>query len=178
MASFKLNLKTLPFGSQSVNYHLGADFFLGDEPTQVSEANVDVEVTVTRTGDSDYKLAMTCRGTLAIPCDRCLDPMVHHVDTAYELSITQAGEEFDDSREHLLIVPEAWRELDLAPIVRDTVLLTIPIMHAHAPGECNESMMARLDELAAGEPDNGDDDNDNETTDPRWDALRQLKNNN
>ncbi|MBQ7690318.1 MAG: DUF177 domain-containing protein [Muribaculaceae bacterium] len=170
MASFKLNLKTLPFGSQSVNYRLGADFFSGDEPTEVSAADVDVEIEVTRKSERDYALTLTCRGKLSIPCDRCLEPMEHTLDTTYQVNIRQEGEVLDDSRDTVLIVPEAWHELDLAPMVRDTVLLTIPIMHTHAPGECNPQMMERLGELEA----DAHDDNDNTAGDPRWDALRKL----
>ena len=173
MASFKLNLKALPFESQSVNYRLGKEFFEGDEPTEVSEADVEVVVTVTRKSDCDYRLSISCQGTIEIPCDRCLEPMIHQVDTTYPITIRQEGAELDDSRDGLLLVPEDWRELDLTPLVRDTVLLTIPIMHTHAPGECNAEMLAHLageDDAAAAAS------AATESTDQRWEALRKLKN--
>ena len=179
MASFKLNLKALPFESQSVNYRLEADFFEGDEPTEVIAADVEVEVTVDRTSECDYRLSISCQGTMEIPCDCCLEPMVHQVETMYPISIRQEGDVLDDSRDGLLLVPETWRELDIAPLIRDTVLLTIPIMHTHAPGECNAEMLAHL----AGDDDGitggtGEASGEAESTDPRWDALRKLKNNN
>ena len=174
MASFKLNLKALPFDSQSVNYRLGVDFFPGDEPTEVSAADVDVEIEVTRKSERDYALTMTCRGTLGIPCDRCLEPMEHHVDTTYHLNIRQEGEELDDSRDTVLVLPEAWHELDLAPIIRDTVLLTIPIMHTHDPGKCNPLMLERLSEHEASDHNDIENENENAPADPRWDALRKL----
>ena len=181
MASFKLNLKALPFESQSVTYRLGADFFPDDEPAEVIAADIEVEAVIARKSECDYELSLSCHGTLTIPCDRCLDPMAHQVDTTYRLSVRQEGESLDDSRDNLLVVPEQWRELDIEPIVRDSVLLTIPIMHTHAPGECNEQMMEQLQSHhaqpggeASGQSDGGDD----QATDPRWDALRKLKNNN
>ena len=178
MASFKLNLKALPFESQSVTYRLGADFFPDDEPAEVIAADIEVEAVIARKSECDYELSLTCSGTLSIPCDRCLDPMVHAVDTTYHLNIRQEGELLDDSRDTVLLVPESWRELDVEPLVRDTILLTIPIMHTHAPGECNAAMMAQLDEHHASLDEETESDNNDAAVDPRWDALRKLKNNN
>ncbi len=178
VASFKLNLKALPFDSQSVNYRLDKHFFQGEMPTEIFDADVEVEMVVTRKSECDYVLSLTCSGTLSIPCDRCLDPMVHAVDTTYHLNIRQEGELYDDSRDTVLLVPESWRELDVEPLVRDTILLTIPIMHTHAPGECNAAMMAQLDEHHASLDEETESDNNDAAVDPRWDALRKLKNNN
>lgn len=180
VASFKWNLKALPFGNQSVNYHLDGDFFRGNVPTRVFAASVEVDFSITRKTEQDYELAMHCHGTLTIECDRCLDEMVHEVDTHYELSVRQEGSAYDDSNEHVLVVPASWHELDVEPLVRDTVLLTIPIVHNHADGECNSEMMEALERhsaVLAGEREQ--DTNDAEAaTDPRWEALRKLKNNN
>ena len=86
----------------------------------------------------------------------------------------------------MLTVPQSWWELDLQPLMRDTVLLTIPIMHVHPEGGCNSAMMEQLsthsaidladDEAmreAAGDAADTDE-NDNKETDPRWDALKKL----
>lgn len=178
VASFKWNLKALPFGNQSVNYHLDGGFFRENLPTRIFAASVDVDFSIERKTDIDYELAMHCHGTLVIECDRCLDEMTHAVDEHYELSVRQDGDSYDDSNEHVLIVPTSWRELDVEPLVRDTVLLTIPIMHCHAPGECNLEMMQALEQHAAGNADNENNNDAQAAIDPRWDALRKLKNNN
>lgn len=179
VASFKWNLKALPFGSQSVNYHLDGNFFRENAPTGIFAADVNVDFSITRKTDVDYELTMACRGTLTIECDRCLDEMTHEVDEHYELSVRQEGDEVDDSRENVLIVPASWRELDVEPLVRDTVLLTIPIVHHHAPGECNEFMTRALEQHEAHIADELTQENDADAdVDPRWEALRKLKNNN
>jgi uncharacterized metal-binding protein YceD (DUF177 family) len=70
------------------------------------------------------------------------------------------------------------------------VVLAIPIKHVHAPGKCNKQMSAKLKKhTAKSEDDEGDsfdmDDSDDivvtdedpieETSDPRWDALKGLR---
>ncbi len=173
---FKLKLKAIPFGTQEIKYHLDAGFFNDIEKTEVRRASVEATVVVTRKEADFFQLEMTCSGSLIIPCDRCLDDMEHEVDARYRLDVKQEGDEVDDSRDELLIVPEAWRELDVAPLLRDTVLLTIPLTHSHDDAaQCNSEMMTYL--CGAAEPAHDDEQDGAEATDPRWKALRQLKKN-
>ena len=172
----KLKLKTLPFGTHAVECHLDESFFNLDEQTEVRRADVDVTLQVTRKSENTYHLEIACDGTVTIPCDRCLDDLDLPVEVDYSLNVEQMGTELDDSE--LLIVPSDWRELDAAPIVRDTVLLAIPMTHCHEnEDDCNADMLDLLDShLAEAVPDDVDDDQSETTsTDPRWEALKKLK---
>lgn len=191
MASRKLPLKTLSIGVQEFNYHLDAAFFNDVEATDVREASVDAVVKVDRKDDEIYQLSFEFSGEITIPCDRCLDDMQLPVATTYNLTVKE-GEEYDDSDDEVLVIPGHWRELDLTPLMRDTVLLTIPIMHAHPEGECNPQMLDRLEQIRAVnitddeqlyDPEAGVDNeettnNSSDDIDPRWAALKKLKDNN
>ena len=103
------------------------------------------------------------------------------IDTTYDLS-EKEGTRLDDSTDNVLEVPADMRYLDIAPAMRDTVLLCIPIMHVHADGECNPDMLKALDRHAATsaateQPDAEEELNDSGMADPRWEALRKLKDN-
>lgn len=181
----KLSIASLPFGCQQFDYHVDGKFFNEIEVSEVRSGSVDVAVNVTHTQEGIYDLDFVCSGVITIPCDRCLDDMEHCVDTSYHLTV-KMGDTLDDSLDNVLVIPSSWRTLDLEPIVRDTVLLTIPMMHVHSPGECNEEMLGRLDEHRARSY-NSDEDFDEpphreseaeDTIDPRWAALQQLKENN
>ncbi len=176
--ALKLKLKTLPFGTHAVECHLDESFFNLDEQTEVRRADVDVTLQVTRKSENTYHLEVACDGTVTIPCDRCLDDLDLPVEVDYSLNVEQMGTELDDSNDELLIVPSDWRELDAAPIVRDTVLLAIPMTHCHEnEDDCNADMLDLLDShLAEAVPDDVDDDQSETTsTDPRWEALKKLK---
>ena len=119
--------------------------------------------------------------------------MRHTVDATYDLTVKE-GEEYDDSDDEVLVIPGHWRELDLTPLMRDTVLLTIPIMHAHPEGECNEQMLDRLEQMRAvnitddeqlheaeggiDQEVNANKSSEDDDIDPRWAALKKLKDNN
>ena len=78
----------------------------------------------------------------------------------------------------------------MAWFLYEFVALNIPMKHVHAPGKCNKAMSARLrkhsahrsDESDNAEDEVEDDDNilsdeyEDTATDPRWDALKKLKN--
>ena len=185
----KLHISSLPFGHQQFNYSLDGKFFNEIEDSEVRSGSVDVAVNVTHTQEGVYDLDFVFRGVITIPCDRCLDEMSHNVDTDYHLTV-KLGDALDDSLDNILVIPSSWRTLDLAPIMRDSVLLTIPMMHVHSPGECNREMLGRLSEHMTTLID--DDDQmregpaqDDETRqpaqqggiDPRWAALQQLMEN-
>ena len=152
--ALKLKLKTLPFGTHTVECHLDESFFNLDEQSEVRHADVDV------------------------PCDRCLDDLDLPVEVDYSLNVEQLGNEVDDSNDDLLIVPSHWRELDAAPLVRDTVLLALPMTRAHEDQrDCNAAMLDLLDSHRVEAVPDDDDDQQSETTgtDPRWEALKKLK---
>ena len=176
--ALKLKIKTLPFGTHTVECHVDESFFNLDEQNEVRHADVDVTVQVTRKSENTYRLEISCRGTVTTACDRCLDDLDLPVDVDYRLNVEQMGTELDDSNDELLIVPSDWRELDVAPLVRDTVLLAMPMTHCHENEEdCNPDVLDVLDSHRAEAVPNGDDDQQSETTgtDPRWEALKKLK---
>lgn len=90
-------------------------------------------------------MTLDLQGWLSVACDRCLDPMRVPVDTVYELKV-KYGYEFDDSTEGLLILPENQPDLDLAPLLYDTAILSIPMRCVHPEGECNKAMSELLEE--------------------------------
>ena len=112
------------------------------------------------------------------------------MEANYDLAV-KYGDEYDDSKDGVLIVPEGDNVLDVAPIVYDTVALCIPLQHVHAEGECDEATWQALqahtahgidDELqeygSYADDDSAAEDIDNETNiDPRWAELMKLKDN-
>ena len=175
---FDLFLKGMPVGTQEFRYHLGLDFFRKMESSDVSSADVEVSLSAKRVGDT-YKLFFTLTGVIGIPCDRCLDEMEHRVDTTYAMSVKYGDEYYEG--DDVVVIPESWDAYNVARAICDTVMLTIPIMHTHEEGKCNEEMSRLLRQHSAAGNDSETDDTDDggsEYSDPRWEALRKLKNNN
>ena len=99
-----------------------------------------------------YDCTFTCRGTVTVPCDRCLDPMDLDVDTQYHI-IVKYGEDYNDESDELLVIPEGSPNLNVAYMLYDTILLTIPLRHVHPLGKCNRAMAAALSKHRASSDD-------------------------
>ena len=194
-SAFKLPLKSLPVGSHDFDFRLDKEFFKNMESADIRDGNVDVHITVVNKGQY-YDLTFDITGELTLLCDRCLDEMQFPVETQYHI-IVKYGEDFNDDSDDLLEIPESDTYLNVAYMIYDTIALTIPIKHTHPLGKCNRAMSSLLrkhrapgsladaeDEELQDELINDDmlDDADTEATsiptDPRWDALKKLTDDN
>ena len=146
----------MPIGTQDFEYVLDNEFFKNIEGEDVQKGKVKVKLTVKRTAAS-FELDFDLEGVIQIPCDRCLDD----------------------------------GELNIAWFLYEFIALTIPLKHVHQAGKCNKSMSAKLRKHAARSMDESEDaasydDEDvvdevpgeGEETDPRWDELKKIIDNN
>ena len=189
LATFRIPLRGAKQGTDNYEFLLDDDFFRAMESIDILGGAVKVSLAVRRANEANY-FAIHCQGTIQIVCDRCLEPMDYAVEADYDLAV-KFGDEYDDSNDGVLIVPEGDNDLDVAPIVYDTVALSIPLQHVHAEGECDEATWQALQAHTAhdldDEPDEygtyADEDADadqldHETNiDPRWAELMKLKDN-
>ncbi len=189
---FKLMLKSMPKGVHEFEYHLGKQFFVNMENTDIRNADLTVKLTVNHKNDF-YELDFAVSGTVTLLCDRCLDDLVFPIETSYHVAV-KYGESYDDSSDELLVIPESDNYLNVAYMLFDTVMLAIPIKHVHPLGKCNRAMSALLkkhrsrggdgdseleDELIEEMEDmDGESPSSETATDPRWDALKNFNENN
>lgn len=193
-SEYQLPLQSLPQGEHHYSYHLGKTFFDNMESADVRDANIEVALTVVYKGDV-YDLTMHLTGTLTVLCDRCLDDMELPVDTTYHIMV-KYGDTYRDDSDDMLEIPHGDAGLNIAYMLFDTASLAIPIKHVHPLGKCNRQMSAALRRHSArpigNDEDNGleqqlvdemeqmeatDSDDISTPTDPRWDALKGLVDN-
>lgn len=185
-SEFELPLKSLPLGTHTFSYHIGKQFFVDMESADVRDADLSVLLTVKHDGEP-YVLEFAVSGTVTVPCDRCLDDLVCPIEATYGVTV-KLGKDYNDDSDEVLQIPATDPTLNVSYMICDTVVLAIPMKHIHAPGQCNRAMSAVLRRHRAAEPDgdiltDGEDgdmaecDSGSEPTDPRWEALKKLKDN-
>lgn len=102
-------------------------------------------------------------GRYRAECSRCLEP----IDQAFDLEAAELYRPAGDAWEEGYVVTEA--KIDLAPLVRDTVLLSLPqnpLCRDDCAGLCPRCGVNRNE---------GPHTCDVEDGDPRWSALRELR---
>lgn len=182
---YKVELKNLSPGVHEYEYFLENKFFVDIDGDEVQKGKVKVNLTVKRTSmvfDMNFQL----EGIVYVPCDRCLDNMELPVSTQNKL-VVKFGKEYAEESEEIVIIPEEEGEINLAWFIYEFIALAIPMKHIHAPGKCNKAMSSKLKKHTARRADDEDefdeeaaddivvdDDAADMPSDPRWDALKGL----
>ncbi len=163
-------------------YHLDNEFFASIDAPEVQDGNLDVTLDVHKS-IGVYMLEFHTEGVAVVPCDRCLDDMDVDICTDDTLKV-KLGAVYSDEND-IIVVPEEDGYINVAWFIYEFIALALPIKHVHALGECNKGMMDVLNQhLSVEAPEEGEEyENDGELqdeepTDPRWDALKKILNNN
>lgn len=105
--------------------------------------NLDYQLSGTRDKRKRAQLALSITGRLHLQCQRCLGLLDYPVDVASVLLLVPRGaqpeEDIDDPEAPNAI--EASAELDLAGLIEDEVLISLPLAPRHPERAC-ESRLA------------------------------------
>lgn len=192
--SYKIHLKSLSIGNHTYDYTLDTDYFKNIDSQDVQKGNVQANVLVKNNG-SNFEFTFSLEGVVKVPCDRCLDDMDLPVSHTGKL-IVKFGAAYAEEGDDIIVIPEVEGEINIAWFLYEFVALSIPIKHIHAPGKCNRLMSGKLKKHLARNSDEEDDDmdldldiednepvvdfeeSDTQPTDPRWDELKKIIDNN
>jgi uncharacterized metal-binding protein YceD (DUF177 family) len=160
-------------GLHHFDFKVDDSFFESFEESEIEKGNVDIHVTLNKK-PSILEFLFEVRGTVSVPCDRCLDQI--EMDIRYEAPLyVKFGEESHEETDELYVLSEQETEIDLAQFIYEYVHLCLPYRRVHPDDEegnstCNKDMLKRLEELSVNDEKQDDD--------PRWNNLKDFFNNN
>ena len=108
-------------------------------------------------------------GTVNLVCDITIENFDHDIENEIKV-LVKFGEEYDDSEEDVITIPTGDHAFNVAQLIYENVALSIP-MKKVSPNVSDEDL-AILDKFSPKE------DEEEQNSDPRWDALKNLKNKN
>ena len=186
---YKVDLKSMQQDVQECEYLLDNHFFATIDGEDIQKGKIKTRLTITKKGGM-FDLSFAFKGTVIVPCDRCLDDMDFPIETTAHL-IVKFGKDYSEESDEIVVIPETEGIINLAWFLYEFVALAIPIKHVHVPGKCNKQITSKLKKHSTKQKDDDDqsfdtddtediiitdvDTDDEERTDPRWDALRGLK---
>ena len=178
LCAYEIDFVGLKSDVETRHYVADDDFFAAVEGPEIKRGNVDVEVTIRHIAGS-YELNIQMTGYVIVPCDRCLGDMQQHIDAESQLKLRMGLESSDDGE--LITIPQEDGAYNIAWNIYEQIALQIPIRHVHDDEECE------VDYFNDSIQDNGESEADEVADeqgvadgpiDPRWEALRKLKDNN
>lgn len=161
--SLKEGFQTLEFSPTTedlqVEYAEGAEGKGSTLPT-FRDAYVEVQVTV---DGEQFVIRVFARAIAELICDRTLEPFDKAIKGKYTVCfMPQSMMDKDAENDAVLPLPRDSNEIDLTDIVRDTLMLAVPVRKI-APGAETMDLPTTFGEASE------------EDIDPRWKGLEQLR---
>ena len=120
-------LDKLELGEHLFDFQLDNSYFSTIENSELLSGSVDVKARLIIRED-DFAVDLDIVGQVQVTCDRCLDAMDVDVDI-YEEDLE---------------VEENAKQLDLAWLAYELIIVNLPLVHSHQDGGCNPDMDALL----------------------------------
>ena len=172
-SQFDLNLAKLALKTHHFAFELGPDFFaLFDQPL-VEEGRLHADVELLKT-ERLMTLNFHITGAVRLTCDRSLDEYDQPLDIRERLLVRFGDENKELDDDVLQITPDA-QTLPLAQHLYDYIGLSLPMkrLHPRFQNEPDDNPAAPTKLIFTTRPATDAPDED-EPTDPRWAALRNL----
>lgn len=125
--SYTLQLDTLELGEHHYSFVLNDAFFHTIEKSELLGGDVTVEASL-NLRETSFDLRLVVSGNVQVTCDRCLEPM----DIPVEVEETEW--EWDEEP----------KEIDLAWLAYELIIVNLPLVHSHQAGGCDPHMVALL----------------------------------
>jgi uncharacterized metal-binding protein YceD (DUF177 family) len=172
---YNIEFKGLKEGLHDFEFEIDKLFFVHFEESPVKNGELVVKVTLEKRS-SFLKLYLNIEGWLELTCDRCLEIYQQPVENETEVFV-KYGEGEDDEGENIIWVDPEEHHVNLSQIIYEYIVLAIPMRSVHPKNSdgkrgCNREMIEKLKKYKLSKKEN------EIKTDPRWDALRRLENNN
>jgi len=166
---------TIPFrglkpGVHQYDYQVDKRFFERIEYAEVSNGNLKVELELTKQ-ERMLIFDFTITGYVEVDCDRCLGKFNQDIEGSEKLFV-KFGEEWEEESDDVIIIPEGEYQFDISEYLYEYIILLLPMQRIHPDDEngettCDQDMVDRIGSQS-----------EVSETDPRWDALLKLKNDN
>lgn len=180
---YGLSLINLKNKEYQYSFLIGNDFFAQFDDPLIEEARLEVKLNMNKS-ETMVQLFFHFQGSVQLVCDRSLDIFDYPLDFK-EKMIFKFGEEEEIISEELEVISRNRTFIDLSQYFYEFINLAIPMKRLH-PRYSDEQEEDDDSSLAIVYQSSADDDAENtdETAsdapigDPRWEALKKLKNRN
>lgn len=175
-SKYNIEFKGLNEGAHDFEFEIDNTFFEHFENSLVDNGDVTVKVLLEKRS-AFIKIQLKIKGWLELICDRCLDSYQQKIKSKTELFVKFGEKKFEEGENLIWVLPEE-HHIDLTQTIYEYITLSIPLRHVHPKNrdgkrECNKEMLKNLKNYMY----TGSEEEET-ITDPRWDALKKLGNNN
>lgn len=165
---FSIPVKGLRTGVHHYEFQIGRAFFAAFEASPIEEGELAVNLQFDKRPGL-YILQFDIRGTVKTECDRCLASINLPIVDSQQLLVKFSEEDEQEEADVIYIHAEA-TQLNVAQYIYEFIILAVPMIKVY-DCESKEESPCDLEMLAYLEGEN----EDQEASNPVWDALKNFK---
>lgn len=171
---YSINVARMKVGPHEEQFEIDPAFFAAFDDSEVTEGHLTADLKMDKRG-THLDVLFDIKGEVMLNCDRCGMPYPHQLETQNRIIYA-----FDDEMKfegyEVMYVEAHEPQLSIVQELYDFISLGIPMRRVpdEAIHQCDENVLKLLG-LAETEDASEADETTDENTDPRWDALRGLK---
>lgn len=167
LEEFIIPFSGLKQGRHTFDFEVNDEFFSCFEESEIRRGRLNVRAELDRKSVL-LVFELNANGVVWVPCDRCGDEVELEVNGAQTL-VVKLGNEESEGEDDVIYLSLKDHEINIAHQVYEMIALAVPYQRVHADGRCNAEALKNISLFSPGEV------NKNDSIDPRWEALKQLK---
>ncbi|WP_306618662.1 YceD family protein [Chryseobacterium ginsenosidimutans] len=169
LRNYDVSFSGLKTGKYQFKFEIDKEFFqLFDTEQEFTNPKITADVLLDK-HSTFLEFEIKVNGTAQLVCDITNEDFDHPIENQIKV-LVKFGEEYDDSEEDVITIPMSDHAFNIAQLIYENVVLSIP-MKKVSPNVKNEDLEI-LEKFSPKEAE------EEEKSDPRWDALKNLKNKN
>ncbi len=164
----------LKLGKHKFEFNIDNTFFEEYDYSEFNDAHIQLEVVLERMSNM-LELALKAAGAVNLECDLTSEPFDQDINAELDL-VVKFGEEYNDEDDEILVIPHGEHQVNISQYIYEMLVLAVPPKRIHPgvlDGTLKSDVLKKLEELQPRESNKRA-----KQTDPRWDALKDLKTDN
>ena len=171
LRNYDVSFSGLKNGKHVFKFEIDKTFFqLFDTEQEFTNPKIKVHVLLDK-HSTFLEFEIKVSGTVELVCDITNENFDHPIENEIKV-LVKFGEEYDDSEEDVITIPTSDHAFNISQLIYENVALSIP-MKKLSPNVSDEDLEI-LEKFSPKEIEKEKEDK----SDPRWDALKNLKNKN
>lgn len=164
---FIVPFKGLGVGNHKFKFELNNSFFDGFEYLEDVKGSASIDIDLLKEPNM-LIFEFNIKGLLILQCDRCLGSFDFPIEGESKL-IVKFGDSFIEESVDVIVIPNTENRIDLRQHIFEIICLLLPVKKVHPTNddgttECDTDIINRINKHTKPQK-----------SDPRWDALKDLK---
>ncbi|MEN5235207.1 DUF177 domain-containing protein [Sphingobacterium faecium] len=175
LKQYRIPFSGLNAGKHNFEFEINKKFFDCFEHSIVKDGHLTANVELQKQ-ENLLILNFTVVGDIQLTCDICLSEFPSPITLKERILVKFTAEDWTDNTEEVLVLSKSDHELDLTELLYEYINLAVPLFTKCSDQgrniTCDPEMLAHI---SIEQP--KEDQAEEENIDPRWAALRNIKNN-